>query len=637
MKSRNFLNFIFIFIFTLCFSQQHKFMSHPGCNEADLKKEHSAIEKDAPAEILYTSVRYNITGTSAEKTFYSKIKIYDKKKSEEWLNIEIPVMTGEVLSDFEINVYNYNNDKTEKITLNRKDQLKENIVKGLRFYKVAVPNILDGSVIEYSYQLNTGIFNMTYYLQYSIPVVYQEYNLEYPDTISYFFNSAGNLIRPSYHVSSTEDRLSTSYNIYRFGYNNIKSVPKEEHVKNLDRYRARIKPELTKYSSNYFTYTTSENWSKAATRLNENEKFGGSLRNNVKDILPENIKTIYKPLDRANKIFDFVKNNYKWNKQMGYMASQNLRQTVKTKSGNAADINLLLICLLKDAGLKANPFLISTVDNGILNIMSPNLNNLNLVLASVNINNEIYFYDATSFSSRVNVLPERDWNDFGILIEGDKGTDISFSNTNISKKEFVTKAEINPENMEVIGTITKNVKGLYAIESYDEYDMNKEKFNQRYKSEFQADISEVESKLLDNGDFESKMKFSSNNVIDAIGNKILLNPSLFLSTDNEKFNQEGERVNKIDFVSAFTKEKKFEITIPDGYKIGGLPTPKKIRTDDNELSYQYTIDQKDNKILITSKIEVADSSYPKEYYPLFKQFWKIMSENESQVISLIKN
>ncbi|SEN06716.1 protein of unknown function [Chryseobacterium taichungense] len=641
MKLINKLSFIFILFANLCFSQEHKFMSYPQFDEADLKKTHSLIEKNAPAEILYNSVSYNIAPSEwymVTKKFFSKIKIYDKKNAEEWLNIEIPISDNERLAEFQLTLYNYQNGKVEKTIINKKDQLKENLVKGIKIYKLAIPNILDGSVIEYNYKLeNNNIFNLTYYLQYNIPVVYEEYNFEYPVLMSYAFNNTGtNILKPKYSVNKNQDHVGGGFEVFRFGYENIASIPKELFVKDNERYRARVKPELTKYSTKYFSYDSAESWSKVADRLNNSDEFGAFLKNNVKDILPENIKTFYDPLERANKIFDFVKYNYKWNKKDGIITSQKLRQLTKTKSGSAADINLLLVMLLRYAGLEANPLLISTVDNGILNIFSPNPGNLNMVLASVKINNQFYFYDATSFASKVNILPRRDWNDFGILIEGAKGIDLSFSNTNTSKKDLIIKANLDIENSEIIGTFTQNENGLYAIESYDEFDENNDKYNQSFKTEFNTNMKEVQSRLDDNGNFKSEMKFSTSNFIDVVGNKIILNPLLFLNSGNEVFDQKDERKNQIDFISAFTREKKVEIEIPEGYKVTDLPKPKKIRTDDKEITYLYKVEFTNNKLSVISKVEVASQNYPKEYYTFFKQIWRIITESENQVISLIK-
>lgn len=629
-------------ITNLVFSQEHKFLNYPKFDEADLKKTHSQIEKNAPAEILYNSVSYNVASVGwyqVTKKFFSKIKIYDKKKADEWLNIEIPVGDNESLTDFQLTVYNFENGKVEKNIITKKDQLKENLVKGLKIYKLAIPNILDGSVFEYNYKLESNnMYNLTYYLQYNIPVVYQEYNFEYGNSMNYAFNTTGKVIKPKYNFQGVTNHLSEGFEVYRFGYENVTSIPNELFIKDNNRYRARIKPELTKYSTRYFSYSVAESWNKVAERLYDNDDFGGYLKSNaIKDVLPKDIKNFYDPLVRANNIFDFVKYNYKWNKKDGIIASQNLKQMLKLKSGNAADVNLLLVALLRNAGLEANPLLISTVDNGILNILSSNPSNLNMVLASVKINNQLYFYDATSFASKVNMLPERDWNDFGILLEDNKATDLSFLNTNISKKEFLIKAEIDLKDSEIKGTINKKETGLYAIEAYDNFDDNHDKYSQTFKNDFPTTIKDVESKLLPNGDFESQMKFSSSNLIDIVGNKIILNPLLFLNTGNESFDQKEERKNQIDFISAFTREKKVEITIPNGYKVTDLPKPKIIVTDDKEISYSYKVEFINNKILVSSKVDVLSQNYPKEYHSFFKQIWKIMNESENQVISLIKS
>jgi len=621
------------------FSGQHKFLSKPIFNEDDLRKTNSQIEKNAPAEILYNSVRYNfLPDNTIEKEYYSKIKIYDKKNAEKWLNIEIPLFFEDRLDKYDAKIYNLTNNKVEKISIDKKEQLKENFTKGLKIYKLAVPNILDGSVIEYSYKVITNnAVNLTYFLEYDIPVVYQEYNLEYPDDrLLYHFNNTGNIINPKYRNSITEDRMGKSYNIFRFGYENMKSFQKEKFVKDMDRYRGKVKPELKKYKGNYFIYSEAVDWNGVAKQLDWNEDFGGFLKGNVSNILPEKIKISYNSLEKANKIFDFVKENYKWNREDAILTTQNLKQFLKTKSGNSAEINLFLIMLLRNVGIEANPMLISTVDNGILNIISPGFQNLNFALVSAKINNQMYFYDATSFNSKVNLLPERDWNDFGILVEKDKGTTFSYSNASISKKTQIINAKVDVENSTVKGMFVQKDSGMYAIESYDQFDSNKDKYNQSFTTAYNTDIKGVESRLLQNGDFESSMTFSGNNLMDIVGNKILINPILFLNPKNESFDQVEARKFQIDFISAFEKEKSIEIEIPANYKVLNLPKDKKIKTDDKEISYEYKVVASGNKLIVTSKVNIASQNYPKEYYPFFKQVWKVISDSENQIITLEK-
>lgn len=170
----------------------------------------------------------------------------------------------------------------------------------------------------------------------------------------------------------------------------------------------------------------------------------------------------------------------------------------------------------------------------------------------------------------------------------------------------------------------------------DNFDDNPEKFKKQYNDNYATDFSEVKSGILDNGNFESQMKFASNNFIDNVGKKKIINPLLFLHQSKSAFDQKEERKYMIDFVSPMTRTKKVEIEIPEGYAVADLPKSKKIVTEDKEIAYSYIVENKGNKVTVISEVKVASAEYPKEYYPAFKQIWKVIADSESQVMSLIK-
>jgi hypothetical protein len=55
--------------------------------------------------------------------------------------------------------------------------------------------------------------------------------------------------------------------------------------------------------------------------------------------------------------------------------------------------------------------------------------------------------------------------------------------------------------------------------------------------------------------------FANTNLMDVIGNKVIINPMMFLNAEKESFDQTEERMHQIDFTSAFTKEKRVELEI----------------------------------------------------------------------------
>ena len=121
-----------------------------------------------------------------------------------------------------------------------------------------------------------------------------------------------------------------------------------------------------------------------------------------------------------------------------------------------------------------------------------------------------------------------------------------------------------------------------------------------------------------------------------VGGKFIFNPLLFLYSKNHDFNQTEERRNPIEFISAYTKNKKVTITIPEGYKFETIPDSKKFKTEDEGIVYTYMVTQEGNKITVESNILVADSFFPKEYFPAFKQIFDAITKYEGQLVTVVK-
>ena len=75
--------------FSLC--SKARIFKMPKFAIEDLKKSKSDIDEKAPAEILYRSVHYRMDNSSGDllKEIAYRIKVYDKDKVEDWLNLEI--------------------------------------------------------------------------------------------------------------------------------------------------------------------------------------------------------------------------------------------------------------------------------------------------------------------------------------------------------------------------------------------------------------------------------------------------------------------------------------------------------------------------------------------------------------------
>jgi hypothetical protein len=91
-----------------------------------------------------------------------------------------------------------------------------------------------------------------------------------------------------------------------------------------------------------------------------------------------------------------------------------LKKAYKDKTGNVAEINLMLTAMLRYAGLNANPVLVSTRSNGIA--MFPNRTAFNMCSR---LKTEVNSFEPSDIYSTPNVLPLQTLNWFGRLIRKD--------------------------------------------------------------------------------------------------------------------------------------------------------------------------------------------------------------------------
>lgn len=624
-------------------AQKHEFLNPPKFNDADLSKQKSALDENAPAEILYKSVHFSIdynNGNLIKKAFY-RVKIYDKNKSEDWLNLEIPLYQSgsnqETLSKMKAVTYNLENGSSVITKVDKSSKYKSKESKNYSITKFAFPNVKNGSVIEYQYEVTSPFLFIVpeIMIETDTPSLYTEYVLDSPSNISYNVNYTG-FLSPKYRKVEETEMYGMSYKTYRFGYENVKGFKTEKFITNDRNYRTKISAEL--HSTNYKELKLfSSSWEQIKQRLYEDEDFGGELKKTklAKENMPSNIAGISDEVERANAVFNYVKNTFTWNQDKGIYVENGIKKMLETKTGNAAEINLFLVMMLREAGIKADPLTISTINNGIINIASPNVSNMNFVIAAIQTKSGFHLYDATSKQASIDQLPPRDWNQFGILIAKEKVEQLTMVNTKPSFTYLTVDAKINDDG-NVSGSYSDKDTGTYAMFAKESYDDNADKYKKQYKENFSVDFTGIDSKVLENGDFESTMKFSSENMIDKIGKKIIINPMLFLNKTSNEFDQTEERKYPIDFISPYTRVKKVVLEIPEGYVIEEMPKSKKIVTEDKEIEYNYIIEQKGNKLEIVSTTKVASADYPKEYYPAFKQIWGVASKQENQVISLVK-
>ncbi len=641
--------FLTTLLFVFAQSQDYKYGK---VSKEELEKSKSTIDPEAAGEILYEKAYIQMEFSTTENRFFvtteieGRIKVYDKDNlNNRYLNKEVviysPNSTREKLLNFKGSTYNLENGKIVETKIKSADIFKEKKNKYYESEKFAFPSIQNGSVLEYKYTIVSPYYRNIdrWYFQQEIPVVYSEFTFLRPEFLVYSPDERGSLRGKV----SQDKRQAHGWNfqnvITSHKFENVKPLQKEPFVFNPNNMKNSIRYELMKLEHpGFITENYSTTWAQIGKDLMNHSDFGGQLKGN--GFLDETVQSISSgssdPIEKMQSIFNYVKSNTTWNNFYGISTDSGVRTTFKDKTGNAADINLMLVSMLQKAGLNASPVVLSTVRNLMVNYTFPSVTSLDFVIAAVEINNQLYLMDATEKYSQINMLPLRDLNHRGFKI-AENGTvqEIQLTNYALSSEKENINVTLSPQ-----GTIS----GIF-VETKDQYFAMMDKmgqiedpkeFEKSYLEEFNFDVESFKiDENAEKGILRYTFKFTDVPGGELIGNKMILNPLLFTQLTQSSFTQDS-RNYPLEFGSVISKSKIIKIKIPEGYKVESLPAEKRFVVEGNVAGYVYKVEEKDGFIILNSVYEIAHSMLPANYYKPMKDFEKNQMNAEGQEVVLVK-
>ena len=636
--------------------------------------EEKAHPKDASAEAAFLfkkgETRFEYSegkGFEMVTKVKARIKIY-KKEGYDWANHDVQYYLEnnsvlENLSFSNVATYNLVDGKIVKTKIKSDGEFDEKINRYWGRKKIALPAIKEGSVIEYEYVLkspNYGKFKQ-WEFQTSIPINYSEFKTYVPEYFVYNVNQKGSIWPKATVVKnhksivfmdkerSNGNVTTTSFSSSKVDYEetattyvleNIPALRDESYVNNISNYTSSLSHELamTKFPNNpYKNYST--NWESVTKTIYDNEDFGAEL--NKSGYFENDIKALLASSKTQGElvaaIFNHVKSNVKWDGYYGFWCNDGVKKAYKDKTGNVGEINLMLTAMLRYAGLKANPVLLSTRTNGISFFASRTA--FNYVICAIELPEGTVLLDATDKYALPNVLPVRDLNWFGRLIRKDgTSVDIDLLPKMVSKENvFVSMVVKNDGSLS--GKIRKQFTDYEAFEfrqqnlglSQDSYLEGLESKNNSievsdYVRENDLDLSKPVMETY---------SFLSTRDTEMINGKIYLSPLVFLRMKDNPFKQE-KREYPVDFKFPTQNKYTINIEIPEGYVVESLPSAANLLFNDDMGAFKFLVGVSGNKIQVTVTSDINASIVSAEYYEVLKEYFQKMVDKGNEKIVLVK-
>lgn len=645
-------------------------------SEDELSQTQHPLDSSANAAVLYKNENIFFyfagdKGFEQHREVYKRIKIYNKE-GYDWATEKILLYKGgagskERVSSIKGYTYNLENGKIKKDKLKKEGVFEEEANEFIEINTITMPNIQDGCVIEYKYEIVSPFLAIDdIFFQYEIPMdkfdfrvatpQYYRYNKQinpkafyYPNLIESTGSGTANYVnKKDYGAKGVNPARTASTGSFDYKEQvikaeevNIPALKGEAFAGNMDNYRSKMSMELAAILNSYGAVdkSFSANWETVSKSIFEDSDFGNQLNRSgfFKDDIAAIAAAAENDFQKAFLLQTFVKSKVKWNGLYGFRAQKGTRKAYMEGEGNVADINLLLVAMLRSQGVNANPVLISTRNNGIP--IFPTRKGFNYVICMVESEDSYALLDATEVYSMVNVLPSRVLNWQGRVIKDD-GTSgwVSLRPTGKSSESYSLNVKIN-DDFTINGKVRQNVTEHLALSYRNRFsDVSNEEHVKALEKD-NGDIEITELSFETDSDITQPVRLSYDYLlrdgVDEIGDNLYISPMLFLATKENPFKLE-ERQYPIDFAFPFEDKYMINIMMPEGYQIESLPESEIMEFKNSDAKFTYMIKENGNFLQLNIILEMNSSFINPEDYKVFKDFFGKIIEKQSEQVVLKK-
>ena len=588
------------------------------------------------------------------------VKILDNEATD-WGNISIVLnKKTEKIESIKGFTYNIEGNKTVKVKLERSQIIYEEISPARERVKISMPQVKKGSVIEYE----IGIASQSFYalgpypLQFTIPV---EKNILVIKRMEYYNY---NRIIKGYHTldprfstemiivpisvveqdfsgrARSESKITYQQLTEEYSMDRVPAFPVESYLTTPDNYLSSLRFELayTKFpNSPQKNFNTS--WEAITNLLLDESKFGQQLKGTgfLGDLAGE-LKA--KSTDQsllAKSCFEAVRDKITCNNKTGIFCENNLRDVFKSGEGDVQSINLLLTALLREAGIKAWPVILSTRGNGIIQPVYPSIEDFNYVICMADVNGSRVLMDASDKYLSMNLLDPICLNDKGRIIDKTETGWVELTSTMNSYKRAATWDVEFREN----GTAVAKV-----VETYDDIGGYRQRDRIRDKGGFSKYIESINNPengfTITASDLENQEQLDQplRQTLELELDKNYLQGDLyiFLPLFSEAMSDNPFKLKKreypVEFDYPYSEKVIVKTKIPEGYTVESLPPTKTFVMPGRAAVYGFKITAGENEIVTEYDFQRNKMLFLPDEYEKLKEFYRVVVESQNESVVL---
>lgn len=502
-----------------------------------------------------------------------------------------------------------------------------------RAFIVSMPQVLKGSIIEYKvkiYQsklMNEKDFSLIYRLKSPHPIMKETYCLSVPKGRKVYFSTVNKKYAPQgvdFRPQKTEKGKNTEY------FFSFKNVPQ-------------LLPESSMLPSSFVNpaiiISSFKEWKDFYLWWKSLYKDKLSLSPELKRFL----NTLINPSDsdylKAKKIYEFCAEKIRYVAieygKAGFEPHQP-KDVFINKYGDCKDQAILLVSLLRGAGLKAYPVLVPTRKAYNLVETRP-ASYFNHAIAAVSLEGKLIFMDPTAFTTSFGDIPLGDQKRKTLIFLDDRYRIAETPELKDNHLEVKMKIKINPlEEADVYREVI--TEGFFAASQryylrFTPPQLIRDDVQTKMKSFASlSNLKWVKTEGVEGFDSRPVLRydFLARNLLSRSGNIRLL-PVLGEPLVNTSWVDKEKRQYPLDLNGCYLSESDIAITLPENLEVKSLPEDLEIGSRWVDFKLNYSLE--DKKILFHQEMAVKTDRVNEKDYPEFKKIIeRILSSRKQQAI-----
>lgn len=482
-------------------------MKYGKPSEEELAMTTYAPDTSATAVVLYSKceVRYDLLANNFRILYNYEVKIKVlKSEGASYADIRIPYYSNESnavitlkesISQLDASAYNMEGGEMVRTKMKRDLVFTERINKQYMQLKFSIPAVREGTVFEYKYQLSSDLYYSInlWEAQRDIPVIFTQYDITIPEYFKFNLDMRGPHPMASKDETSSltfllslpggqTEMLSCNGRHMIFTGEHLPALRPDNYVWCANDYMSSVYFELrgVDFPGSFYRSFT-HTWEEIDQMLLQDEDFGAMLkmRNPYRDEMAS--LSLDQLPDRQNRIaaiYTFLKQKISWNGQYGLYGNE-VKKAVKNGTGSNADINFILMSMLRDAQIPCYPAVMSRKDRGILPYSYPSIQKLNTFIVGIaDTDSTLVFLDGSVINGYMNTLPPVLMvNRARLISETAGGRWMNLSKLGKNQIRATVRAQIHPDgqitgdrNAVYIGQYAANLRRrYYAAKDSTEY------------------------------------------------------------------------------------------------------------------------------------------------------------------------